>query len=94
MLNAAGLSESGRCPVCQARFRSEAVCSRCGADLMPLMLLLTQLVSQREDLRQQAITGPKTGRNQSEKGDEKRAHRGSHTNDRMFDRISCYTCRS
>ena len=37
-----------------------------------------QLVSQREDLRLQGITGPKTGRDQSEKGDEKRAHRGTH----------------
>ena len=46
---------------------------------------MMQLVSEREDLRLQGITGPKTGRDQSEKGDEKRAHRGSHhhlTNDR------------
>src|SRR5271169_491502 len=39
---------------------------------------MMQLVSQREDLSLQGITGPKTGRDQSEKGDEKRAHRGSH----------------
>jgi len=28
-----------RCPVCQARFRRARVCSRCGADLEPLMRL-------------------------------------------------------
>jgi hypothetical protein len=38
---------------------------------------MMQLVSQREDLRLKGITGSKTGRDQSEKGDEKRAHRGS-----------------
>jgi len=27
------------CPVCRARFRSATVCSRCGADLSPLMRL-------------------------------------------------------
>jgi hypothetical protein len=33
------LSEAGRCPVCLARFRGAKVCSRCGADLEPLMIL-------------------------------------------------------
>lgn len=28
-----------RCPVCQARFRGTSICSRCGADLAPLMRL-------------------------------------------------------
>jgi hypothetical protein len=28
-----------RCPVCLARFRGAGVCSRCGADLEPLMIL-------------------------------------------------------
>jgi hypothetical protein len=37
-----------------------------------------QLVTKREDLRLQGRTGSKTGDYQSEKGDEKRAHRGSH----------------
>jgi len=44
-----------------------------------------KLVTKREDLRLQGRTGSKTGGYQSEKGDEKRAHRGSHhdlTNDR------------
>ena len=27
------------CPVCQARFRGTRVCSRCGVDLHPLMIL-------------------------------------------------------
>ena len=29
----------GRCPVCRARFRGTRECSRCGADLKPLMVL-------------------------------------------------------
>jgi len=37
-----------------------------------------KLVAKREDLRLQGGTGSKTGGYQSEKGDEKRAHRGSH----------------
>jgi len=37
-----------------------------------------QLVTKREDLRLKGRTGSKTGGYQSEKGDEKRAHRGSH----------------
>jgi len=43
-----------------------------------------KLVTKREDLRLQGSSGSKTGGQQSEKGDEKRAHRGSHhdlTND-------------
>jgi hypothetical protein len=35
-------------------------------------------VTKREDLRLQGRTGSKTAGYQSEKGDEKRAHRGSH----------------
>src|SRR6266436_3899468 len=44
-----------------------------------------QLVTKRKDLRLQRRTASKTGGYQSEKGDEKRAHFGSHhdlTNDR------------
>jgi len=33
------LTEAGRCPVCLARFRGARICSRCGADLEPLMIL-------------------------------------------------------
>ena len=39
-----------------------------------------KLVAKREALRLQGGTGSKTGCYQSEKGDEKRAHRGSHHN--------------
>ena len=28
-----------RCPVCRARFRGEAVCTRCGADLSALLAI-------------------------------------------------------
>src|SRR5271157_6585884 len=44
-----------------------------------------KLMTKREDLRLQGSTSSKTGGYQSKKGDEKRAHRGSHhdlTNDR------------
>src|SRR5207253_11029714 len=37
-----------------------------------------RLVTKRENLRLQGRTGSKTGGYQGEKGDEKRAHRGSH----------------
>src|SRR5271166_624393 len=43
-----------------------------------------KLMTKREDLRLQGSSGSKTGGQQSEKGDEKRPHRGSHhdlTND-------------
>jgi|SRR5271157_109841 len=56
-MNLPGSSESGRCPVCQARFRSGAVCSRCGADLMPLMLLLTHAYCLRQAARQALQAG-------------------------------------
>src|SRR5664279_5700644 len=50
-----------------------------------VLLQNRKLVTQREDLRLQGSTSSKTGGYQSKKGDEKRAHRGSHhdlTNDR------------
>jgi hypothetical protein len=39
------------CPVCQARFRSAAVCSRCGADLTALMLLAAHAHALRHSAR-------------------------------------------
>jgi hypothetical protein len=30
------------CPVCKARFRESRICSRCGADLSPLMEIAAQ----------------------------------------------------
>ncbi len=33
------MTEAGKCPVCRAKFRGAVECSRCGADLRPLMLL-------------------------------------------------------
>jgi predicted amidophosphoribosyltransferase len=36
------LSVANQCPVCQARFRGAAICSRCGADLGRLMRLAAQ----------------------------------------------------
>jgi HSP20 family protein len=36
-----------KCPVCQARFRESSTCSRCGADLVPLMTLIVRSDSLR-----------------------------------------------
>ena len=44
------------CPVCQARFRGSAECSRCGADLAPIMGLAASAWRLREAARQ-AIAG-------------------------------------
>jgi hypothetical protein len=49
--------EAGRCPVCQARFRGASTCSRCGADLMPLMLLAAQSYCHRQSARQSLRAG-------------------------------------
>ncbi len=46
-----------RCPVCQARFRGARICSRCGADLEPLMLLAVQAWQLRQAARQALGTG-------------------------------------
>jgi hypothetical protein len=43
-----------------------------------------ELVTKREDLRLQGGSGSKTGGYQSEKGDEKRAHRGTTRISRMI----------
>jgi len=36
-----------KCPVCQAKFRGTAVCSRCGTDLTPLMRIAAKAWSAR-----------------------------------------------
>jgi len=41
-----------RCPVCQARFRGARICSRCGADLEPLMALAVTAWQLRQAARQ------------------------------------------
>jgi predicted amidophosphoribosyltransferase len=43
--------ESPKCPVCQARFRGSATCSRCGADLDSLMSLIAKAYQLREESR-------------------------------------------
>ncbi len=40
-----------RCPVCKAAFRSQAICSRCGADLAVLMKLSVAARDLRERTR-------------------------------------------
>jgi predicted amidophosphoribosyltransferase len=46
-----------RCPVCQARFRGARICSRCGADLEPLMLLAVKAWQLRQAARQALNAG-------------------------------------
>jgi hypothetical protein len=55
-----GLRNAGvenRCPVCQARFRGARTCSRCGADLEPLMLLAVKAWQLRQATRQALDAG-------------------------------------
>ena len=44
-------TRDGCCPVCRARFRGETECSRCGADLRPLMILLARAALLRSAAR-------------------------------------------
>jgi hypothetical protein len=55
-----GLRSAGvenRCPVCQARFRGASICSRCGADLEPLMVLSVEAWQLRQAARQALNAG-------------------------------------
>jgi hypothetical protein len=55
-----GLRSTGvenRCPVCQARFRGARICSRCGANLEPLMLLAVKAWQLRQAARQALDAG-------------------------------------
>jgi hypothetical protein len=54
-LRTAGIEN--RCPVCQARFRGARICSRCGADLEPLMLLAVKAWQLRQAARQALDAG-------------------------------------
>lgn len=50
--------ESGLCcPVCKARFRGDAQCSRCSADLTALMLLAAHAYTLRQAARQALKSG-------------------------------------
>ncbi len=46
------MSVDHHCPVCRARFRGARVCSRCGADLGPLMGLAARAWRLRQQARQ------------------------------------------
>ena len=54
-LRSAGVEN--RCPVCQARFRGARICSRCGADLEPLMVLAVKAWQLRQAARQALCAG-------------------------------------
>lgn len=51
------MSEPAQCPVCRARFRGARICSRCGADLEPLMRLAAQAWTPREAARDAMAQG-------------------------------------
>ena len=51
------MSAAQPCPVCQARFRGSRLCSRCGADLGPLMLLAVRAWRLREEAREALTRG-------------------------------------
>lgn len=54
------MSATYRCPVCQARFRGSRLCSRCGADLAPLMILAVQAWRLRQAARDALARGDLT----------------------------------
>jgi hypothetical protein len=45
------LPRPSSCPVCGARFRSTAICSRCKSDLVPLMRIAARAWAARERCR-------------------------------------------
>ena len=45
------------CPVCRARFRGAAQCSRCGADLTMVMTLVASAWRMRQAARQAIVAG-------------------------------------
>lgn len=49
--------EAGRCPVCGARFRGASSCSRCGANLEPLLLLAAHAYAARQAARRALQSG-------------------------------------
>ena len=51
------MGTAATCPVCKARFRRTRVCSRCGADLAPLMLLATLAWRLRQAARRALAEG-------------------------------------
>ena len=50
-MSAERLTTALNCPVCRARFRGVAECSRCGANLTPLFLLIAYAWRLRQSAR-------------------------------------------
>ena len=46
-----------KCPVCGARFRGTCICSRCEADLTPLMKIAFKAFKIREEARRALLEG-------------------------------------
>lgn len=51
------MGHASACPVCQARFRGSSECSRCGADLKPIMTVAAQAWRLRELAREAIFQG-------------------------------------
>lgn len=51
------MAPANRCPVCQARFRGERICSRCGGDLTAIMTLTARSWAWREAARRAIADG-------------------------------------
>ena len=51
------MNTPSQCPVCRARFRATRLCSRCGADLTPIMLIAAKAWRLREIARQSLSAG-------------------------------------
>jgi predicted amidophosphoribosyltransferase len=64
----------GQCPVCRARFRGTRLCSRCGADLTPLMLLTARAWHLRERAREALRASDAAGALRAAAGAEKTQH--------------------
>jgi len=54
------MSAPHQCPVCRAPFRGSRVCSRCGADLGPLMILAVRAWRLRQEARRELTRGDLT----------------------------------
>ena len=51
------MEHSPSCPVCGARFRANTECTRCGADLRPVMALMIEAFALRREARRALRNG-------------------------------------
>ena len=51
------MEHSPSCPVCGARFRASTECTRCGADLRPVMAMMIKAFALRREARRALCNG-------------------------------------